>query len=449
LDLAETEERLKAFLEDAGIEASTFLQQSEATVDAFQGFLAVGEETADSIEVMVGFNERLNVELEKAEALRRSEKEATEAQAEADTKRVEALLGASSATLKLEEELASTRRKQADAFLELAAASRTNDEARQAAAESRVSQLEVLETSLESQQQALRQGFSSGFDQAFESVDTSIGELIERSAEFGAAGEAAAKKLELGIAFAQDLAEKGFYTKEQFDEEVQRVKDLYAVQVKSMEDLANERKAVNDFVDEQLALNAFGGDSQRLESARRVLEIEEEMGRVQEEMKAARAAGETEAANAAAARLGQLDQVAAKERDIVSGRAAYEEQQQKMRDEALQAQQQAQQAQQAEQKRIFDEQRKAAEAESKRQEERLRALNTLGQQTIASQDVRTTEGANLVLQLSASGQDPALIQQRLQTKYLEEMNTNLRQAALNYFNSPVTIIGGPPILRPR
>jgi hypothetical protein len=441
LDLAETEERLKAFLEDAGIEASTFLQQSEATVDAFQGFLAVGEETADSIEVMVGFNERLNVELEKAEALRRSEKEATEAQAEAEAKRIEALLGAGAASVKAEQELRDVRRAQADTLLELAAASRTNDVSQQAAASSRLAQLDALETSLESQQQALRQGFSSGFDEAFSSVDTSISELIEKSAEFGAAGEAAAQQLKDGIAEARAEAQDGFYTKEQYDEEVQRVKDLYAVQVQAVEDLANERKAVNDFVDEQLALNAFGGDSQRLESARRVLEIEEEIGRVQEELKAARDAGEKDAANAAAARLGQLDQVAAKERDIVSGRAAYEEQQQKMRDEALQAQQQAQQAQQAEQKRIFDEQRKAAEAESKRQEERLKALNTLGQQSIASQDVRTTEGANLVLQLSASGQDPAAIQARLQTKLLEKIALGIGQAASNYFNQPVAIVG--------
>jgi hypothetical protein len=172
-----------------------------------------------------------------------------------------------------------------------------------------------------------------------------------------------------------------------------------------------------------------------------VLEIEEEMGRVQEEMKAARAAGETEAANAAAARLGQLDQVAAKERDIVSGRAAYEEQQQKMRDEALQAQQKAQEAQQAEQKRIFDEQRKAAEAEAKRQEERLRKLNTLGSQTIAGTDVRTQEGAALVLNLAANAQDPAAIQARLQTKLLERIASGIGQAASNYFNQPVAIVG--------
>ena len=449
LNLAETEERLQAFLEEAGIEASTFLNQSVATVDAFQGMLDAGELTADQIAIMVRFNEDLNVELEKSEATRRSEKEATEAQAAAEAKRIETLLGASAASVKVEQDLRDIRRAQADTLLDLAAASRTNDTSQQAAAASRLAQLDALETSLESQQQALRQGFSSGFDQAFESVDTSISELIDKSAEFGAAGEAAAQQLKDGIAEARAEASDGFYTKEQYDEEVQRVKDLYAVQVKAVEDLANERKAVNDFVDEQLALNAFGGDSQRLESARRVLEIEEEMGRVQEEIKAARQAGDGAAVNAAAARLGQLDQVAAKERDIVNGRAAYEEQQQKMRDEALQAQQQAQQAQQAEQKRFFEEQQKAAAAEAKRQEERLTKLNTLGQQSIAAQDVRTTEGANLVLQLSASGQDPSLIQQRLQTKYLEEMNTNLRQAALNYFNSPVAIVGGPPMLRPR
>jgi hypothetical protein len=68
-------------------------------------------------------------------------------------------------------------------------------------------------------------------------------------------------------------------------------------------------------------------------------------------------------------------------------------------------------------------------------------LNTLGSQTIKSQDVRTTEGASLVLQTIAGGQDPALIQQRLQTKYLEAIALGIAQASSNYFNSPVAIVG--------
>jgi hypothetical protein len=176
-----------------------------------------------------------------------------------------------------------------------------------------------------------------------------------------------------------------------------------------------------------------------------VLEIEQEIVRVQEELKKARESGNKTEADAAAQRLGQLDQVKAKEEDIASGRGKQEEEIRKQQETALQAyQQQQQQAQQQyaqEQARIFEEQRKAAEAEAKRQEERLRKLNTLGQQSINVADVRSVEGANLVLQTAAQAQDPALIQARLQTKLLERVALGIGQAASNYFNQPVAIVG--------
>ena len=56
-------------------------------------------------------------------------------------------------------------------------------------------------------------------------------------------------------------------------------------------------------------------------------------------------------------------------------------------------------------------------------------------------DIRNTESANLVLQLGAAAQDPALIQQRLQTKLLEKIALGIGQASSNYFNQPVAIVG--------
>ena len=56
-------------------------------------------------------------------------------------------------------------------------------------------------------------------------------------------------------------------------------------------------------------------------------------------------------------------------------------------------------------------------------------------------DVRSTEGANLVLQLAAGAQDPRLIQERLQTKLLEKIAEGIGQAAGNYFRTPVAIVG--------
>ena len=56
-------------------------------------------------------------------------------------------------------------------------------------------------------------------------------------------------------------------------------------------------------------------------------------------------------------------------------------------------------------------------------------------------DVRTQEGAALVLGLLANEQDPALIEARLQTKQLGLIAKGLAQAASNYFNKPVAIFG--------
>ena len=46
-----------------------------------------------------------------------------------------------------------------------------------------------------------------------------------------------------------------------------------------------------------------------------------------------------------------------------------------------------------------------------------------------------------MLDLAANAQDPALIQQRLQTKLLQQIALGIGQAASNYFNQPVAIVG--------
>jgi len=130
-----------------------------------------------------------------------------------------------------------------------------------------------------------------------------------------------------------------------------------------------------------------------------------------------------------------------KQQDLIASQQQFQQQQLAQAQEYNQQQQKAQEAYAQQQAKVFEEQQKAAAAEAARQEERLAKLNTLGAQTIKTQDVRTVEGANLVLQLAANAQDPALIQQRLQTKLLERINSGIAQAAGNYFNQPVAIVG--------
>jgi flagellar biosynthesis GTPase FlhF len=248
----------------------------------------------------------------------------------------------------------------------------------------RLAELDQLQAKLEDEQQALEQGFGAGFNAAFQSVDQNISQLIAKSQEFGQAGFDAALRLQEGIAAAQEQARDGILNKEAFDAEVQRQQELF----------------------------------------------NQELANIQEAEKARDAAAEDRKA---------------KEQERATAELKAQEDYRKQQETALQAyQQQQQQAQQQyaqEQARIFEEQRKAAEAEAKRQEERIRKLNTLGAQSVNVADIRNVESANLVLQLGANAQDPALIQQRLQTKLLEKIAVGIGQAASNYFNQPVAIVG--------
>jgi DNA anti-recombination protein RmuC len=171
----------------------------------------------------------------------------------------------------------------------------------------------------------------------------------------------------------------------------------------------------------------------------------DEMLVTEEAIAEARANGNQEELAALSQRLQALDQAAAREDDIASGQAkAREEEEKRVKKLQEETQKQGEKARDEylkQQEKIFAEQRKAAEAEAKRQEERIRKLNTLGAQSVNVADIRNVESANLVLQLGAAAQDPALIQQRLQTKLLEKIALGIGQASSNYFNQPVAIVG--------
>lgn len=303
---------------------------------------------------------------------------------ENDRDRIDALLGATDASAKLEQDLQAVQREQARVSEELAAARAADNQAQADAAAARQGELDQLQASLEEQQQALEQGFGQGFTDAFNAVNQNIDGLIAKSQQFGQAGFDAALRLQEGIAAAQQQAKDGILNAEAFNQEVQRQQDLFNAELKHLEDVKKQK--------------------------------------------------EKDAADAAALQKQQ-------NADLLRAQEQYQKEQQTALNAYQQQQAKAQEAYAQEQQRIFEEQRKAAEAEAKRQEERLRKLNTLGQQSISVSDVRTTEGANLVVALAANAQDPALIQARLQTKFLEKISGGIAQAAANYFNTPVAIVG--------
>jgi hypothetical protein len=383
-DLAAATADLDQFLSTAEGGTSAFLEQSQATLATFSQMAAEGQLTADQIEIMNGFMEQLNGELVKEKQNRQEATDAAQAQVDADRKRLDQLLQTNDEAARLEQDLLTVQREQARVSQELAAARQADNVAQADAAAARQGELDQLQAKLEEQQQALEQGFGQGFQSAFDAVDNSINGLIVKSQEFGQAGFDAALRLQEGIAAAQEQASAGILNKEAFDAEVQRQQELFN------QELANIQEA-------EKARDAAAED---------------------------RKAKEQERANAE-----------------LKAQDEYRKQQQTALQAYQQQQQQAQQAYAQEQARIFEEQRKAAEAEAKRQEERLRKLNTLGQQSISVADVRSVEGANLVLQTAAQAQDPALIQARLQTKLLEQVALGIGQAASNYFNQPVAIVG--------
>jgi hypothetical protein len=347
--------------------------------------VANGEERVRQLEVIKGEQQAIADGSAKAAA---DEK----ARLDDQRRRVDEMLASGQQQTQLEKDILDVQQQQLQAQADIVAARLAGNQQEADSAAARLAQLDQLDAKLQGQQQATEQGFAEGFTAAFAKVDEAIGKSVNKAAEFGNAGAEAAQRLTDGIAAAQEQAADGILNKAAFDAEVERQNALFDKEVERLNDLKQQRIKNADDVEK--------AQEQARDQAIKAQETQQK-----------------EAINA--------------------------------QEQFAQQQQKAQEAYAAEQAKYAEEQRKAAEAESKRQEERLKALNTLGQQSIASQDVRTTEGANLVLQLSASGQDPSLIQQRLQTKYLEEMNTNLRQAALNYFNSPVAIVGGPPMLRPR
>jgi hypothetical protein len=297
-----------------------------------------------------------------------------------------------------------------------------------------------LQGQLTADLQAAALGFEQGFDKAFSAVGTNFSRLAEQAAEFGDAGNAAAARLQEGIAAAQEQARDGILSREAYEQEVARLQKLYEQEITNVKAVADERRRVNEFVDQQFLLARFGGDQQRLAAAQRVAEVEREIVRVQGEIQAARAAGNQEAVNAGIQRVGLLDQVAAKEQDIASGRRQLEESIATQRDQYLQQLQQQQQQAQQQQAAFLAEQQKAIEAEQARQLERVRELNTLGAGVIGGTDIRTSEGAALFLQLAAGRQDPALIEARLQTRRLTEIRQGIGQL-VNSFGLPVVQIG--------
>jgi hypothetical protein len=408
-----------------------------------------------------------------ADATKKAADEAKK-KAEDDKKRIEELLNPNDSAAKVQADISLAIAQQEEAEKKLAAARAAGDKASADAAASRLAQLDQLRTKLEDQSQAISQGFSDGFSAAFNNTAESISGLIDKAGEFGNAGAEAAQKLQEGVALAQQQARDGIIlSSDVYEKEISRQRSIFEERLAQIEQLkraeqeakaaafqlevdANQR--VNEFIAQRTQAEVAGAEqaaARRQQAAFNIEAIEQRIALERQSLEAAREQNDMNSARAAVQRIELLKDALSVEKDISNGREKqlqtqqqliesqqqYDKQQQAAVQAYQQQQQQAQQQYAQEQARIFEEQRKAAEAEAKRQEERLRKLNTLGAQSVSVADIRNVESANLVLQLGAAAQDPALIQQRLQTKLLEKIALGIGQASSNYFNQPVAIVG--------
>jgi hypothetical protein len=395
--------------------------------------------------------------------------------ADEDKKRLDQLLSPENdATLKVQKDIAFVIEQQTAAQLKLAEARSAGNRQEADATAARLAQLDGLRTKLETQEQAISQGFANGFSEAFKKTDESVAALANETEKFGRAGDDAIASLQRGVDALQQQVEQGILTQGAYDAEVARQKKLFDERIAQLETIKQrEDEARKATFDAQIAaadrvqsfLDARLNDRQRAEAegdaaaadrkikaAQNVSAIEQRLALEKQALEAAREQNDARASRAAVERVKTLEAALLVEQRIADGRVSgvHDQQQliasqQEFQQRQLAATQQQQQAQKNfadQQAKVFEAQQMAAAEEANRQRDRLNNLNTLGATTIKSQDVRTAEGANLVLALASSEQDPAAIQARLQTKLLQQIALGIGQAASNYFNAPVAIVGG-------
>jgi hypothetical protein len=170
--------------------------------------------------------------------------------------------------------------------------------------------------------------------------------------------------------------------------------------------------AINRLVTEQ----KFGGDSQRFAAAQAVQSIEEDIRRTEEELAAARKAGDQDAIDAATRRIGLLDQAKAREQDIASGAAKAAKERLKL------------EADYAKVRSEFD-------------EKRLAALAKPSTELLQLEDTRTASGYAALQRFSQDqSDDPALQEYRKQLKELVKIREKIANVGDNA--ETVDILGG-------
>lgn len=183
-------------------------------------------------------------------------------------------------------------------------------------------------------------------------------------------------------------------------------------------------------IDEQ-----FGGDSGRYKAAQNVKAVEEEIGRLEADLQAARESGDQENINRITQRLARLDQVLAQEQDIASGAAAErkraaEEQEKldKQRDDARKKLEEDYRKAVADNAKEIDElERKLSEERFDIEKSRIEELNKLRLGGLEIGDIRDG-GADIFQDLLGGREDRAIAEYQKQTNELKGLREDLRKS---------------------
>lgn len=367
-------------------------------------------------------------------------------------KRVDALIAASDTRSELEQQLIDVQEQQKITLDQLIIARQTFNREQADAAAGRLAQLDQLQAKLEDQQQAVEQGFGQGFAQAFQETDKGIDALIVKAQDFGNVGALAAQALEQGIAQAQAQARNGILTQETYEREVALQRDIFQQRL----DAANRvEEFLRNGIDarQQAELKATEElEKRKKEAATNVQAIEAKLIEERKKLEEAREAGDLRGARAGAARVRELERVQRQEQQLADGRLRQQDQ---IGQQFLSGLNSAQQFQSlvAQSNDLFlksfndtyagaNRALAASAAAASEQAAKLERLLTPTNQLANTADIRTQEGQQILLGLAASAQDPRLIEAKLQTKQLQLIAQGIGQAASNYFNTPVAIVGG-------
>lgn len=444
-NIEKTRERFDSFFNgivDESSRVTEAMRGFEAAVAAVEDPLNITEEEIKRIkEAQDAVNQTITEELNTRQELA----DAAAAQADADAKRIAELVKGSDAQTKLAEDIAAIEREQVRVQERLKAARYSGDTQAAAAASAEIASLDQVQAKLLDLQQAQEQGFTEGFQKSFEATAKSIDDLSVKAEQFGNVGALAAESLRAGIERAQQQATDGILTQETYQREVTRQQELF-----------NQRLAgaqrVEDFLASRLdeRQRAELEAQKQLEERKKQAEVNVQVLRdkIAEEEQKRDSATDIRKKRAATQRINDLKAAQRIEKGIVDGRNESARGQASGLARGFSRVEQFQSLVAQSNDRFLKSftdtfgaanaslaAANAAAAELARQQELLRPVAG----AVATADIRTAEGAALVLGLGAAAQDPNLIEARLQTKALGQIRQAIVNAVTGFVNTPVEI----------